>query len=237
MTLQSSHLRNSRSDLTVARQHAASGRFGDFLALCRKVAESHRDDLTAQLDLGALLSSYGFLTDARACYKKAQTLAPTDLRAQANLANLARDAGEHGEARRLYAELLARLPDHPIIRRNALTSLEYDPQVTDTERLAQAKAWGEWAITQASGPQPRPPLRPLGNRPLRIGYVSADLCQHTVGLFVKDVLKAHNTSRVEVFAYSAGPVKDWVTDEIRITCTVLVKKSNRILFVSFSFAT
>ena len=73
MTLQSSHLRNSRSDLTVARQHAASGRFGDFLALCRKVAESHRDDLTAQLDLGGLLSSYGFLTEARNCYEIAQS--------------------------------------------------------------------------------------------------------------------------------------------------------------------
>lgn len=57
-------------------------------------------------------------------------------------------------------------------------------------------------------------------RSLRLGYVSADLCQHTVGLFIKDVLKAHDPSRVEVFAYSAGQVNDWVTDQIRTDCTL-----------------
>ena len=205
--------------LAVARQHAEAGRFADFLVLCRQVAEALPDDLIAQLDLGGLLSTYGFLTDARACYEKAQTLAPTDLRAQVNLANLARDAGEHAEARRLYTKLLGQLPDHSVIRRNALTSLEYDPEVPDAERLAQAQAWGAWAIVRAGGVRLRPALQPLRDRPLRIGYVSADLCQHTVGLFVKDVLKAHNLGLVQVFAYSAGQVKDWVTDEIRAACT------------------
>lgn len=203
----------------VARQYAEAGRFDDFLALCRHVGRSLPGEIAAQLDLGALLSSYGFLGEARTCYEKAQTLAPTDLRALVNLANLARDAGEHAEARRLYADLLRQLPDHPVIRRNALTSLEYDPEVPDAERLMQAQAWGAWAIARAGGARPRPALQPLKDRPLRLGYVSADLCQHTVGLFVKDVLKAHDGSRVEVFAYSAGQVKDWVTDEIRAACT------------------
>ena len=177
------------------------------------------NDIALLLDVGALLSGYGFLTDARTCYEKAQTLAPTDLRAQVNLANLARDAGEHAEARRLYTELLRQLPDHPVIRRNALISLEYDPEVPDAERLVQAKAWGDWAIARAGGVRPRPAMQPLMDRPLRIGYVSADFCQHTVGLFVKDVLKGHDPNRAQVFAYSAGTVKDWVTDEIRAVCT------------------
>lgn len=169
---------SSQADaLTLARQHAESGRFDDFLALCRQVGDSHCDDLTAQLDLVGLLSSYGFLADARICYTQAQRIAPTDLRAQVNLANLARDAGEHAEARRLYTELLRQLPDHPVIRRNALASLEYDPEMPDAERLAQAQAWGAWAIARAGGTRPRPVLQPLIDRPLHIGYVSADLCQ------------------------------------------------------------
>lgn len=202
-----------------AQRLAQGGCFDEMLSICRRILAASDADVAAQLDLGALLSDYGFLTDARACYEKAQTLAPTDLRAQANLSNLARDAGDHAEARRLYTELLRQLPDHPVIRRNALTSLEYDPEVRDAERLVQAQAWGAWAIARAGGVRPRPVLQPLMDRPLRIGYVSADLCQHTVGLFVKDVLKAHDGSRVQVFAYSAGAVKDWVTDEIRAACT------------------
>jgi len=187
-------------------------------AVCIAYANENPTDVASLLDLGALLSSYGFLTDARACYTRAQALDPTDLRASINLANLARDAGEHAEARRLYAQLLQTLPNHPVIRRNALTSLEYDPEVPDAERLAQARAWGDWAMARAGSIRPRPAMQPLADRPLRIGYVSADFCQHTVGLFVKEVLKAHDPTRVQVFAYSAGTVKDWVTDEIRTAC-------------------
>ena len=64
-------------------------------------------------------------------------------------------------------------------------------------------------------------------RSLRVGYVSADLCQHTVGLFVKDVLKAHQsrgtafvaTHKVEVFVYSSCNVSDWVSQQIKATCS------------------
>ncbi|MGV8899984.1 MAG: hypothetical protein ACOH2B_12180 [Burkholderiaceae bacterium] len=111
-----------------------------------------------------------------------------------------------------------RLPDHPVIRRNTLVSLEYDPDVSDTERLTQAQAWGDWAIAKAGGIQQRPTLRALQGRQIRIGYVSADLCQHTVGLFVKDVLAAHDRTQVTAFAYSAGQVNDGVTTAIRTTC-------------------
>lgn len=205
--------------LSTIQHLAQSAHFSEMLAACRALRIEQPHSFDTHLALGSLLSNYGFLAEARSCYERAQSIAPTDLRAQVNLANLARDAGEHAEARRFYAELLRQLPDHPVIRRNALTSLEYDPEVPDAERLVQAQAWGAWAIARAGGVRPRPAMPPLIDRPLRIGYVSADLCQHTVGLFVKDVLKAHDPTRVQVFAYSAGTVKDWVTDEIRAACT------------------
>lgn len=201
-------------------RYAERGQFADLIALCRQAAQNGLQDLVVQREIGNLLSQYGFLRDARACYLQAQALSPADQTIRVNLANLARDAGDHAEARRLYVQLQQALPDHPIIRRNALTCLEYDPQVSDGERLRQAKAWGEWAIRRAGGGQRRPAMPILANRPLRIGYVSADLCQHTVGLFVRDVLKAHNTGHVQVFAYSAGQVKDWVTSEISAVCTL-----------------
>lgn len=207
------------STLALARQHAEAGRFTPFLALCRELRDAS-PEVSVQLDTGALLAAYGFLSDARLCYENSLSADPTDLRAKVNLANVARDAGQHGEARRLYAELLERLPNHPVIRRNALSSVEYDPAVSDPERVTQAKAWGSWAIQRAGGHRPRPARHPLAQRPLRLGYVSPDLCQHTVGLFVKEVLKAHDRGRVEVLAYSAGQQKDWVSAEIAAACTV-----------------
>lgn len=109
-----------------AQRLAQCGRFDEMLSIFRGVLVNSDTDVAVLLDIGALLSSYGFLTEARACYERAQAIAPADLRAQVNLANLARDAGEHAEARRFYADLLRQLPEHPVIRRNALTSLEYD---------------------------------------------------------------------------------------------------------------
>lgn len=206
------------SALAQARQLASQARFDDFLEHCRQISERCHDDPNALLGVGSLLFSFGFLAAARQCFMRVRSLAPNDLRAVVNLANLARDAGDHAESRRLYAVLLAHLPDHPVIRRNALVSLEYDPDVSDAERLAQATAWGAWAITKAGGLRPRPALRALQDRPLRVGYVSADFCQHTVGLFVKDILLAHDPGRVTVFAYSAGQVSDWVSAAIRTAC-------------------
>ena len=108
-----------RGKLQEAAALGALGRFAEMLALGEELVQG-ANDVALLLDVGALLSSYGFLSEARQCYEKAQTIAPTDLRATVNLANLARDAGEHAEARRLYTELLRQLPDHPVIRRNAL---------------------------------------------------------------------------------------------------------------------
>jgi len=142
-------------------------------------------------------------------------LTPDDFRAAFNLANLAHDAGDYVESHRLYAALQAHLPDNPVIRRNTLVSMEYDPQLPVAERLHQAKEWGDWAIAKAGGARPRPPLQAITARPMRLGYVSADFCQHTVGLFVKDVLAAHDPQQVLAFVYSAGQVDDWVTTAIR----------------------
>ena len=209
--------------IQLASAHAQSGRFTEMLALCQQLVEAHAGDLEALLSVGSLLQSFGYLSRARVCLEQAQALAPNDLRCRVNLANVAREAGEHAQARQAYSALQTALPNHPVIKRNALTGQEYDPTATDAQRLLQACAWGEWAITQAGGPRERPQralMTTPGEWPLRIGYVSADICQHTVGLFVKDVIRAHDSARCTVFVYNAGQVDDWVTAEVRAVCTL-----------------
>ncbi|MCJ7603952.1 MAG: methyltransferase domain-containing protein [Desulfobulbaceae bacterium] len=204
--------------LQQAQTHAQSGRFPEMLVTCRQIIESHGDKVDALLDVGSLLLSFGFLTHARECFDRIRELAPDDLRSVVNLGNLTRDAGHHATSRELYASLLERLPNNPVIRRNVLVSLEYDPEVSDHDRLSQARSWGEWAIAQAGGPRPRPPLLPLDDRPLKIGYLSPDFCQHTVGLLVKDVIASHDRDHFIPYAYSAGNVRDWVSKTIQKQC-------------------
>jgi protein O-GlcNAc transferase len=203
----------------LARTHAEAGRFDQFLSLCFNVSGFSPDDPLVQLDVGVLLLTYGFLSQSQQCFERAHRLAPNDLRAVVNLANVYRDRGDHTEALHLYDKLVQQLPNHSVIRRNLLSSLEYAPGVTDRERLFAAIDWGKWAKQRALLPPTeeypeRVAQRPF-NRPLRVGYVSADFCQHTVGLLIKDTLKAHDPTRVVPIAYHAGSVNDWVTEELR----------------------
>lgn len=188
------------------------------LAACTELLALNSENATVLLDVGTLLYTFGFLTQARDCFTQALNLGPKDMRPLVNLANVARDAGDHNESGHLYAFLQERLPNHPVVRRNALVCLEYDPDTSDKVRLTAARTWGKWAVTQAGGPYPKPRSIPLENRSLRVGYVSADFCLHPVGLLVKDVLKMHNPAHVVAYAYSAGQVSDWVTSEIRQCC-------------------
>jgi predicted O-linked N-acetylglucosamine transferase (SPINDLY family) len=208
-----------QAQLQAAQQAAQEARFDAFLAECQAILDQHGNDIDAVLHIGSVLLAFGFLSSARKCFLHVQSLAPRDLRPLVNLANVAQQQGDHAECRRLYASALQHLSNHPVIRRNALLSVEYDPDITDAVRLSEAQAWGDWAVAQAGGIRARPELRPLDGRPLRIGYVSADLCQHTVGLFVKDILSAHDATRVAAYAYSAGQVDDWVTAAVRRSCT------------------
>jgi protein O-GlcNAc transferase len=181
------------------------------LQACAEFEQSASDDQLPEL-ADALLA-FGFVSEAsRLCTK-----APS-FRASAILARIATDCADHGHARRLYDDLIRQYPNSGPLRSNALVSLEYESGAVD--RLAQAKAWGKWAVARAGGVLARPAVKTLQGRALRVGFVSGDLCLHTVGLFVKDVIKSLEPDRVCCWAYSTGSVRDWVTREIESGCTL-----------------
>ena len=222
-----------KNQLALAYAQAQQADFDGMRATCAQIITAHHHDVLAQLDVGALLLNFGYIHDARHCFEQVLTHSPNDLRAMLNLANCARDAGDHLLAQQLYTRLQALNPNNPVIRRNVLVSQQYNPALSDDALLAEARAWGDWAIAQAGGPKPRPTAHALQRhdgaapRPLRVGYVSADFCQHTVGLFIKDILKMHRThataphavAPVDVYAYSSGQVTDWVTHDMQSACT------------------
>ena len=188
------------------------------LEACRRIAQLHEESVGTLLEVGELASGFGFMGYARQCFKKVLLADPTNVGALVDLGNLARDCGQHSKSRQIYANLLQLMPNHPVLRRNFLLGLEYDPTASLQERFAQARAWGAWAVAQRVEPGPRPPPRLSDLLPLRVGYISADFCQHTVGLFIKEVLAAHDPLRVRPFAYDAGHTQDWVSHEIRQVC-------------------
>ncbi|MFL0790571.1 MAG: tetratricopeptide repeat protein [Prochlorococcus sp.] len=64
------------------------------------------------------------------------------------------------------------------------------------------------------------PMNPVANghqRPLRIGYLSADFRSHAMGLLLEGLFEAHDSAQAETFAYSISPIRDRVTDHFKAT--------------------
>ena len=124
-----------------------------------------------------------------------------------------RDAIEQFAALRLYqcrwqvSEPLERLDAKSIVRAiHPLSMAAY----TDDPLFQLGAAW-RYSKTQ---PFDRPdnflsdrrhaPIN-LGDRRLRVGYVSSDLRDHAIGYLMAELFEVHDRSRVEIFAYYCGP--------------------------------
>ena len=90
-----------------------------------------------------------------------------------------------------------------------------------TDELCQKRRkWSaDWEVRQkqsTNGPLwPDLLLEPSNGRRLRIGYLSADFCNHPVGRFMLPVLEHHDKSKIEVWGISCGPHQDWISEQLR----------------------
>jgi protein O-GlcNAc transferase len=200
------------SQLLALAQHGAHA---PLQSVFHEARNQFLEDDAFQNELGALVLQFGYLTLARTCFEEVLARNPDDFHALLHLSNVYHNMAQSDRALELMTQLMERNPNHPVVRRNLLLMQEYDPSISDALRCEYAKHWGQWAVEQAGGWCARPSLTSRANRKLRIGYVSSDMCQHTVGLFFKEVANHHRHDRFEIFVYSNGTQIDWVTDAIR----------------------
>jgi predicted O-linked N-acetylglucosamine transferase (SPINDLY family) len=64
------------------------------------------------------------------------------------------------------------------------------------------RAHERWSSLIKARSRPRKPVYPRGGRPLRIGYVSPDFCNHAVSFFFEPLLHNHDESVVTPILYS-----------------------------------
>lgn len=131
-------------------------------------------------------------------------------------ANLYRDFGWAAKSRKLYQDLIKEYPEDLRLWHGLLLSLEYDPAVSDQERYQLACQWGQLieSHTTVSNLNQSIHSKPRAERKLRVGYLSADFCQHTVGLFIKEIIKTHDVQQFQIFTYYSRALHDRITEEI-----------------------
>ena len=169
----------------------------------------------SHLNLGLTYQSLGRTQEAKASYEAALALEPGHLQAHFNLAKWWQDAFDFEEASRAYQATLALEPRHADSLANLIfvQHYRYPPDEAAHQALLRRCA-------QLYPAAPAWPRRPAPPQALRVGLVSADLHQHPVGYFLRDVLLALASTAVacgelRLLAYANAPTSDELTERIR----------------------
>jgi predicted O-linked N-acetylglucosamine transferase (SPINDLY family) len=169
-------------------------------------------------NLGNTLSSLGKLQEAAETYRQAIRLAPEAADSYSNLATLLIDLGEVDEAVVNYRIALERRPDWSEGHSNLIFSMGFMAGFSAADQLAERQRW--WQRHGA------PLLRqrtftndPSPDRPLRVGYVSADFRHHAAGYVLAPILFHHDRAAIEMVCYSSAHVEDDMTERFRAAAT------------------
>lgn len=202
------------TSLATAEEHANAGRNDAFLVEVQNLANAYIGKSVALVCLAKVLLRFGFSSQAKQCLTQAVSLTPGEHDVLLSLAQCELQLGSVDGFQMMAAELLRLYPHDLKVMSQLLYLSQYLPATQGEALKDLAVRWGDLATQAVGGAKARPVFHPVSNRPLRIGYVSADFCQHTVGILIKEVLAHHNPEKVSVYCYSAGTVNDWVTQYI-----------------------
>jgi protein O-GlcNAc transferase len=193
------------------------GQFMEAEAACAQAIAAAPNDPRPHDTLGSVLRAAGRVDEAVASYQRALAFGldgPPAARIWLNLAGTLQVAGRTGEATTAYRHALALDPSSPTAHSGLIFALDLTPGAAEEARAERQRyntrfgqAWRErWAIhTNSRDPE----------RPLRVGYVSADFYHHSAMMAVLPILRAHDPAQVRVYCYSGSTVSDAVTAEAK----------------------
>jgi protein O-GlcNAc transferase len=208
------NMSNWKTPLSAAQNHAHFGQDEQCITICNELLKEYSSDKELVLKVSALFLGYGYLGNARDCLTNGLTLFPAEPEFLLTLANTLLQLGQTDQCQVIFEELLKRFPNEPRVLRNLIYFSEYLPSSSNEERSVLARQWAKRTIDDAGGPHPRPEIKDFSSRKIRIGYVSADFCQHTVGILIRNIIARHNTDQFTVFCYSSGHIQDAITEAI-----------------------
>lgn len=196
-----------------ALRRQTDDRPGARAAFARALALTDPRDSETLMKLGESLAELGDPVPARAAFEKAIAAEPLRPEPLAALTQLSVREGRTREAAdgALRAAALAGTNAHALFL--TTSPLNYAGHVSP-EQVREAHARFGRAAEASGGPVAPHTNTPDPERRLRIGYVSADFCRHSVSFYIEPIIEGHNRQQFEVFLYSNTPHEDEVTARI-----------------------
>ncbi len=164
----------------------------------------------AHAGYGATLARLGQTLRAVEAYWEALRIQPIQPRVYGALATMYLAEGRVESAVDCFRQAVAQAPDDEILRSNLLYALNFDNRTSPEEVFREHCEFGRRLNALAAPP---PQWRSKGV--LKIGYVSADFCDHAVSYSFWPVLENHRRSAFEITLYSSTPKPDFLTRRLR----------------------
>jgi predicted O-linked N-acetylglucosamine transferase (SPINDLY family) len=165
-------------------------------------------------NLGGVLRATGALEEAITVLGRTIALDGSDPGAFTNLGLALSSLGRHAEALPHLERAVALAPHEPLYHDNLLMLMHYDGSCSADAIATAHRRYG--AMMDARVPRlPAVVPQRLAGRPLRVGFVSADLRRHSVAFFLEPLLEVAAQASCVLFAYSASRIADDVTARIR----------------------
>lgn len=193
--------------LNSGKPDAAAASFRLALKIEPNLAEAH-------FNLGKALEDLGQLDNAVASYREALKIKPDFLEAHNNLGLKLQELGQLKGAMASYRRALEIEPNFIDAFDNLLFALNYTASHSPSYYLEQARLFGQVVARKVTS---RFSAWQCVARPerLRVGMVSGDLREHSVGYFLEGLLTHIDQTRIELIAYPTQPKEDELTARIR----------------------
>lgn len=210
---------NAKTWFSIGAISALTGRHPAAAEAFGKVVELQPTNAVALACLGKTQQTLKQVDEAIETYQRAIDLQPDHLEARTDLANCYLHMGKIDEAITEFREVLARKPDHIAALDCLCTTMNYPDGLDPAEVFAVHQAFGQAVMNLPTNPLPDAPgtLPPdfTPDRPLRVGYLSADFYEHSVAYFTRALLQDRDPAQFQTYCYHTGEALDAVTDEIR----------------------
>ncbi|HHY6931095.1 TPA: tetratricopeptide repeat protein [Burkholderia ambifaria] len=181
----------------------------------RHAIDLNPDDADAHHNLAAALFRLDKLDEAMSEYRIAQELGVDPVKIQLTLGDILWAKRDFAGAVAAFREAVEHDPHRAYAR--LLFNMSSSPAFAPEEWVVDAQRYGDYLARDArllSHDREQRALQARG-RPLRVGFVSGDLRQHPVGIFLESVLAHLDRTRIEPHAYVTFVVEDDVTARLK----------------------
>ena len=183
-----------------------------------------RPDLTAPaVNIAVIQSKQNGLGKSLKTLRAILSKNPNDYLALLNCGVVLSKLGRSEEALAYLDNALEQDPESFECAQNRIGLINYVEEHSMAYFYEQASAFWRIKNINAAAIEPYRHVRSENqgeNRPLRIGFVSADFKNHPVGRLLEPVLKAHDKKKIHTTLYSNFALEDEFTKTIRSVCDV-----------------